>query len=67
MIFMRRLLASVEITRTAWHGRHAIDEGAILVQVESGGLDDLRDSRRIQKEGLFTVNVSERFSSVRLM
>ena len=52
------------MTNTAWHEGDAIDEGVILVQVDSGGLDDRRDSRRVQKEDSFTVNGSERFSRV---
>ena len=32
MIFMSRLLASVEMTYTAWPDRYAMDEGVILMQ-----------------------------------
>jgi hypothetical protein len=60
---MRKLLASVKMTNTAWHEGDAIDEGVILVQVDPCGLDDRRDSRRVQKENLLTVNGSERFST----
>jgi hypothetical protein len=55
------------MTNTAWHEGDAIDEGVILVQVDSGGLDDRRDSRRVQKEDSFTVNGSERFSTAEIM
>jgi hypothetical protein len=44
-----------------------MDEGVILVQTDSGEPDDLKDARRIQKEDLFTVNGSERFSTLSFM
>jgi hypothetical protein len=39
------------MTKTAWHEGDAIDEGVILVQVDSRGPDDLKDSGGFRREG----------------
>jgi hypothetical protein len=62
MIFMRRLLARMEMINTAQRDGHAADTGVIVVQRAQGGPDALHDVGMVWEEGGLPER-SERFSA----
>jgi hypothetical protein len=63
MIFMRGLLAGMEMTNAAERDGHAADAGVIVGQRAQGGPDELYEVRMVWEEGVLPER-SERFSAI---
>jgi hypothetical protein len=62
MIFMRGLLACMEMTNAAVRDGHAADAGVIVGQRAQGGPDEIYEVRMVWEEGVLPER-SERFSA----